>query len=184
MCRYAIETNQTSAKFCDGSGLKEPFSGMPSNKTRRGCCSQTKVHLTEEHHCVTQLPRKRSLSKQESYVNDYGTQQGTQYWVCPAKDHGMKTCPYTVFSGELAQKREADYKQVISFGSRGNNRRGFHNSGCYTDRNHNQKYYPGSKVSNQGRKSADMQLRLLAIQQPHNHNQAVRNSSREDRPNV
>lgn len=55
--------------------------------------------------CVLLSSREKSLAKQESYGSNYGVQKAASCWMWLARNHRMKTCLYTVRSGELAQKR-------------------------------------------------------------------------------
>lgn len=83
--------------------------------------AEPRFRSPKEIHDFRQTRRQKSPFSEGGYGNDYRTQQATHCRVCFAKAHRMETFLYTVRSGKVAQKREANYKQMISYEFWGNN---------------------------------------------------------------
>lgn len=115
---------------------------------------------------LTQTSMERFASKQRSYRSYYKTLQATHCRVCLAKGYRIETCPYITCSAELVQKRDANYRQMISSSFCGNSSHGLYNTGRYPAGNCSQRYDFRSKVGNRSQETSGLQRPLPTVQPP------------------
>lgn len=124
------------------------FSERSSSNSHCDCGGRRKAQLSQKLSVCQADTKKEIPLKLENHGIYSRIRQVAHRRVCLGKDRRVEIYPCLLRFVELAQKMEANHKQIISSRSWKKNRRSYYSSYRYTDRNSSQKYDAHLRIPN------------------------------------